>query len=290
MFKHVVSRVLLTVFLVAGSQFASAVSIKIGFNDTAYDEATAALFKIVFERSGYNVNQIKGDPGPLLDMLEQGEIDVYVTAWLPNTHASEFVDFEETLKLITPLYDGAQSYFAVPRYIPKKHLATIDDLTKADIKEKIDSTIITDKRTRATSKQTEDALSAYGLNESGYTVEALESAEWLAAIESKLEEKQWFVIPLTKPHVLDTTKKFRRLKDTKNVFKVKDTAWLVGNKKTSKKIADHIYQILTKMELSTQWIAEIERMAHDENWPYYVAARVWMAEHPYTVEYWISGE
>jgi len=31
-------------------------------------------------------------------------------------------------------------------------------------------------------------------------------------------------------------------------------------------------------------------MAHDENWPYYVAARVWMAEHPYTVEYWISGE
>ena len=39
---------------------AQALSIKIGHNDTSYDGATAALFKVVFERSGYNVSEIKG--------------------------------------------------------------------------------------------------------------------------------------------------------------------------------------------------------------------------------------
>jgi hypothetical protein len=44
------------------------------------------------------------------------------------------------------------------------------------------------------------------------------------------------------------------------------------------------------MELSTKWIAELEQMAEENNWPHYVAARVCMAAHPYTVEYWISSE
>ena len=36
---------------------AHALTIKIGHNDTPYDAATAALVKVVFERSGYNVSE-----------------------------------------------------------------------------------------------------------------------------------------------------------------------------------------------------------------------------------------
>jgi ABC-type proline/glycine betaine transport system substrate-binding protein len=31
-------------------------------------------------------------------------------------------------------------------------------------------------------------------------------------------------------------------------------------------------------------------MIKEKDYPPYVAARIWMAAHPYTVEYWISGE
>jgi ABC-type proline/glycine betaine transport system substrate-binding protein len=51
-----------------------AITIKIGHNDTSYDQAAVALFKVVFERSGYNVAETQGDPDLLLSMLDRGEI------------------------------------------------------------------------------------------------------------------------------------------------------------------------------------------------------------------------
>ena len=269
---------------------AHAISVKIGYNDTTYDQATASLFKVVFERSGYNVSEIKGDPDVLLSMLDKGEIDVYVSAWLPHRDAASFADAGEDLKLITPLYEDASSFFVVPKYIPKSAMNSIQDLLKPDVMGRMDTSILGDKRSRRLAEQVRIALDDYQLNDQGFTQKLLEQADWYEQVQQKLEDKSWFVLPMTKPHMLNMTKKFRRLKDPKEAFAKDDTAWLVGNSKTHKRIADHIFEIITKMELSTKWVAEIDEMAYDNDWPHYVAARVWMAAHPYTVEYWISGE
>ena len=119
MFKKLLLIFVLQLGMLFFGNTAQALSIKIGHNDTSYDGATAALFKVVFERSGYNVSEIKGDSDVLLSMLDRGEIDFYLSAWLPVRDAESFAAYQENLTLVTPLYENASSFFAVPRYIPQ---------------------------------------------------------------------------------------------------------------------------------------------------------------------------
>ncbi|MBA4740034.1 MAG: hypothetical protein H2061_02960 [Burkholderiales bacterium] len=280
---------LLLSILVFGN-IAHALTIKIGHNDTSYDAATSALVKVVFERSGYNVRETKGDSEILLSMLDRGEIDFYLSAWLPKRDANSYTPFKENLKLITALYDDASSFFVIPRYIPRSMVNKVEDLTKPEIIEKMNKKIILDGQDSVLTKQAEEAVAIHNLDKAGYNLSVIPSSEWDVQLKEQLENKNWFFTPMTKLHRLNLTKKFRVITGTEEAFKQKDTAWLVANKKTERKIATHIFEIISKMELSTKWVAEINQMAYENDWPHYVAARVWMASHPYTVEYWISSE
>ena len=280
---------LLLSILVFGN-IAHALTIKIGHNDTSYDAATSALVKVVFERSGYNVRETKGDSEILLSMLDRGEIDFYLSAWLPKRDANSYTPFKENLKLITALYDDASSFFVIPRYIPRSMVNKVEDLTKPEIIEKMNKKIILDGQDSVLTKQAEEAVAIHNLDKAGYNLSVIPSSEWDVQLKEQLENKNWFFTPMTKLHRLNLTKKFRVITGTEEAFKQKDTAWLVANKKTERKIATHIFEIISKMELSTKWVAEINQMAYENDWPHYVAARVWMASHPSTVEDWISGE
>lgn len=290
MFKKLLIKCILLLSILIFGNGAHALTIKIGHNDTPYDAAAAALVKVVFERSGYNVSETKGDSEILMSMLDRGEIDFYLSAWLPKRDAESYAPYEENLKLITALYDDASSFFAVPRYVPSSMVNTVDDLTKPEIIEKMNKQIILDDQDKILTQQAKETVAAHNLENAGYELTAISSSEWDAKLEKQLGDKSWFFTPMTKLHRLNLTKKFRAIKGTSNTLKQKDTAWLVGNKKTQKKIATHIFEIISKMELSAKWVAEIDQMAFENDWPHYVAARVWMASHPYTVEYWISGE
>lgn len=290
MFKKLLIKCILLLSILIFGNGAHALTIKIGHNDTPYDAAAAALVKVVFERSGYNVSETKGDSEILMSMLDRGEIDFYLSAWLPKRDAESYAPYEENLKLITALYDDASSFFAVPRYVPSSMVNTVDDLTKPEIIEKMNKQIVLDDQDKILTQQAKETIAAHNLENAGYELTAISSSEWDAKLEKQLGDKIWFFTPMTKLHRLNLTKKFRAIKGTSNTLKQKDTAWLVGNRKTQKKIATHIFEIISKMELSTKWVAEINQMAFENDWPYYVAARVWMASHPYTVEYWISGE
>ncbi|HBZ19349.1 MAG TPA: hypothetical protein DEO41_08110, partial [Betaproteobacteria bacterium] len=161
MFKKLLLIFVLQLGMLFFGNTAQALSIKIGHNDTSYDGATAALFKVVFERSGYNVSEIKGDSDVLLSMLDRGEIDFYLSAWLPGRDAESFAAYQENLTLVTPLYENASSFFAVPRYIPQSIVTTIDDLSKPEVIERMNKTIVLDERDGALGKLTKHAFQTY---------------------------------------------------------------------------------------------------------------------------------
>ena len=250
MFKKLLLIFVLHLSMLFFGNTAQALSIKIGHNDTSYDGATAALFKVVFERSGYNVSEIKGDSDVLLSMLERGEIDFYLSAWLPGRDAESFAVYQENLTLVTPLYENASSFFAVPRYIPQSIVSTIEDLSKPEVIERMNKTIVLDERDRALGKLTKHSFETYSLTTSGYDLMTMTSQDWSADLTRRLEEKVWFAVPMTKPHLLNLTKKFRVIKDSQEAFGGKDTAWLVANKKTQKKIASHIFGRSTPLKLT----------------------------------------
>lgn len=269
---------------------AQAKTIVIGHVDLPYHEVTAAVYKTVLERSGYSVALKKGPRGVLLSMLAEGELDLFVAPWLPHLDGERWAAHKEKLVQISPLYDTARFFWAVPDYIPESAVNSIADLTKPEVVAKMNKAILGPQEEPELASRSEKLVQEYALSQAGYEYKSGTTQDWVGTMDAHIKSKSWFVMPLWQPHYLNTVTKLRMLQDPKHALGQPDTAWLAGNKQTEQKIESHIFAILERMEFSTDWIAELDRMVHVEQYPPHVAARIWMAAHPYTIEYWINAE
>ncbi|NIO41355.1 MAG: hypothetical protein GTO41_14980 [Burkholderiales bacterium] len=280
---------ILTVALFTASG-ANAATIVIGHVNLSFYEATAALFKHSLERSGYNVAMKKGPHSVIYPMLAEGEFDLFVAAWLPNTHQKYWADYGESLSLVTPLYSDAKLFWAVPDYIPASAVNSVADLAKPDVATRMDKTIRGPGADSGLMMRSKKLMEKYALSEAGYELVPGEAEDWIANFKGNIDAKKWFVMPLWQPQYLNKVAKLRILEEPHNILGEADTAWLVAHKSAKAKIAPHIYEILERMELSVKWVTELDYMISVEKLPPDVAARVWMASHPYTVEYWIDAD
>lgn len=280
----------LAVALAAFAFAADARTIVIGHVDLSYHEATAAVYKTVLERSGYNVAIRKGPRSILLPMLAEGELDLFVAAWLPDIDAGEWEQYKDKLVQITPLYSNAKLFWAVPDYIPESAVASVADLAKADVAARMHKVILGPDAERELMARSDMLMNEYRLADAGYELKSAKTDAWTGSFSSNIESKSWFVVPLWQPQYLNATAKLRILQEPKGILGKPHTAWLAGNKRTESKIEPHIFAIVKRMEFSVAWITELDRMVNVEQYPPDVAARIWMAAHPYTVEYWIDKE
>ena len=269
---------------------AQAATIVIGHVNLSFYEATAALFKHALERSGYNVVLKKGPHGVMYPMLAQGEFDLFVAAWLPNTHAAYWQEYKENLSLVTPLYSDARLFWAVPAYVPESAVNSVADLAKPEVAARMQKTIRGPGADSGLMMRSKTLMDEYGLSEAGYELAPGKAEDWIANFNRDIETENWFVMPLWQPHYLNQAAKLRILEEPKNILGEADTAWLVAHPNAKQKIAPHIYQILERMELSVKWVTDLDYMISVEELPPDVAARVWMSRHPNTVDYWIDAD
>ena len=286
------SRVCCTVLAAALyiSSSANAATIVIGHVNLSFYEATAALFKQALERSGYSVVLKKGPHSVMYPLLADGEFDLFVAAWLPNTHQQYWDEYGENLSLVTPLYSDAKLFWAVPDYVPASAVNSVADLAKPEVAAKMQKTIRGPGADSGLMMRSETLMEEYALSQAGYELAPGKAQDWITYFNQNVEAQNWFVMPLWQPQYLNKVAKLRILDEPRNIFGEADTAWLVAHKSAKRKIATHIYEILERMELTVKWVTELDYMISVEKLPPDVAAHVWMARHPYTVEYWIDAQ
>ena len=119
---------------------ANAATIVIGHINLSFYEATAALYKHALERSGYNVVLKSGSHSVMYPLLADGEFDLFVAAWLPNTHKQYWEEYGENLSMVTPVYTDAKLFWAVPDYVPESAVKSVADLAKPGVAEKMQKT------------------------------------------------------------------------------------------------------------------------------------------------------
>lgn len=267
-----------------------AATIVIGHVNLSFYEATAALFKHALERSGYNVVLKNGPHSVMYPYLADGEFDLFVAAWLPNTHQQYWEEYGENLSLVTPLYSDAKLFWAVPDYVPASAVKSVADLAKPEVAAKMQKTIRGPGADSGLMMRSKTLMAEYALPDAGYELAPGKAQDWIAYFDENIEAQNWFVMPLWQPQYLNKVAKLRILEEPRNILGEADTAWLVAHKSAKRKIATHIYEILERMELTVKWVTELDYMISVEKLPPDVAARVWMSRHPYTVEYWIDAE
>lgn len=280
---------MLGVFLLAAST-AHAATIVIGYVNRSSHEVTAQVYRIVLERSGYNVAMKKGPASVMLPMLANGDLDLFVAATLPDTDSEEWSEYGDKLSLVSPVYTDAKLFWAVPAYVPADAVSSVADLAKPDVRAKMVKTIRGPEADSELMIRSAKLMDAYALSQAGYELAPGAAKDWVDAFNRNIEAKDWFVMPLWQPQYLNKVAKLRILKEPEKILGETETAWLVANKASARGIAEHIFAMLKRMEFTVKNITDLDYTVNVEGGGPRETAHRWMANHPYTVEYWITPE
>jgi len=268
---------------------ARADSVNLGHVNVSFYEATANVIGLMLERSGWNVALKSGSHSNIYPQIANGDVDLFVAAWLPYAHANYWKEYQGNLVQLGPLFEDAKLYWAVPAYVPESAVKSVADLKKPEVAEKMVKTIrgtLPDSGLMIGSKK---IVAHYGLADAGYELVPGTNKEWLDNFNDRIAKGEWFVMPLWQPQYLNRAFKLRVLEEPEQLLGAANTAYLIANKEFAAKLSKKQRNMLGRIELSLKAVTEMDYWVNVEKMTPREAARRWIGSHATTVTYWIEG-
>ena len=88
------------------------------------DVAASNLWKELLEQRGYTVNMQELDIASTFTGVANGQIDLYLDAWLPTTHAAYWDRYKDQLEVVTSWQEGKNT-LVVPDYVDVNSIADL---------------------------------------------------------------------------------------------------------------------------------------------------------------------
>ncbi len=196
--------------------------IRIGVLPWAEVTATAQLWSFLLEAEGIPVELVRIDttsPGGIVQTgevnvidgvyaaLAAGDVDVWMGAWLPQSHAPQLAEHRD-IEVLGSWYEGARLTWAVPA---DSDLASIADLEGRA--EELGGEIVgIEPGSGHVRISREDVLPAYGLDDE-YTLTTGSTRAMLAALDRAVALDQPIVVTLWEPHPASARYELRTLDD-----------------------------------------------------------------------------
>ena len=174
--------------------------------------AYSHLSKVALEEQGYTVELTNLDPGLIFAELskENSKGDVFMDAWLPNTHKHYWEDYGDKLVKLGESFSEGTTGLVVPSYLP---INSIEELNEN--KEKFDGKIIGIDSGAGIHKDTYEAIEDYGLDFEQITSSG---PAMVAALQKATRNEDWIVITGWKPHIKWTQYDLKFLEDPKGIY------------------------------------------------------------------------
>ncbi|MFW6038915.1 MAG: glycine betaine ABC transporter substrate-binding protein, partial [bacterium] len=144
---------------------------------------THVLAVLLEDRLGYNVDLTMADVAPAYTSLASGSQDLFLDAWLPNTHAPYWERYGDRLVDLGRLYEDARIGLVVPADAPGQ---SIGDLRQ--YRDAYNGRIIGIDAGAGIMRRSEEALKAYGLH--NYELVASSEPAMTAALRDAVEEER----------------------------------------------------------------------------------------------------
>lgn len=289
MFKTLVS-VSLAAGITAGT-FGSAFAedktpVKIGW--AAWSDAefvTKLAAKLIKDELGHEVELVQTDIAPLYQGVSRGDLDAMMMAWLPETHADYFAKVKDKVTTLGTVYDGAKLGWVVPKYIPEDAIASIDDLKKDDVKEKLKGRIEGIDPGAGLTRLSEQAVKDYELD--GYKLQISSEAGMLTSIDRAMRNEQWFVATSWSPHWMFGKYELRYIDDPKTALGKAEHVDVLARKDFEKDNPE-VAGFLSRMKLP---IGDLEAaMFNAQETSYEKAVDKYIADHPDQIKAWLAKE
>ena len=241
--------------------------------------AYSYLSKVVLEEKGYNVELTNLEPGLIYGELskENSKGDVFLDAWLPNTHADYWADYGDKLVKLGESFSEGTTGLVVPSYVT---INSIEELNAN--KDKFGGEIIGIGSGAGIHRDTERAIEAYGLEFDQITSSG---PAMVASLQRAARNEDWIVITGWKPHFKWANHDLKYLEDPKGIFP-KDVCAILsrrGFEEDMPKVADFFKKFnLTEDELYGL-MASIDENGNEKG------ARIWYEANKEMVDGWYEN-
>lgn len=260
--------------------------VKIGWS--AWSDAefvTKLAAKLIKDELGHDVELVQTDVAPLYQGVSRGDLDFMMMAWLPQTHADYYKRVEDKVETLGTVYDGAKLGWVVPTYIPESEIASIEDLKKPEVMEKLNKTVQGIDPGAGLTRLSQEALKSYDLSD--YKLQISSEAGMLTTVDRAYRSEDWFVATSWSPHWMFGKYELRYLDDPKKALGEAEHVDVLA-RKGFKEENPEVAGFMSRMKLP---IADLEAaMFTAQETSYEEAVAKYITDHPDQVKAWVGSE
>jgi len=238
-------------------------TIKIGQIALSFHRASAQYVANVLIERGYKVGIQEATHETAFNMLQNGEIDILVSAWLPHSHGKYLDPFIDDVIQSGIIYNP-YCIWGLPDYVESSFISNVEDLKKADVLQVIDKQIFCINPGAGISRFSQEILEKYQLNKLGYTITNLPEDDYFAYIEKSISQKKVFVIPFWQPQFLHYKHHLRELSEPYGLLRSEDKATLLIRKDAVSKLDAETLEILKNNHIGNKRISALDYLLHVE--------------------------
>ncbi|MEX0868420.1 MAG: glycine betaine ABC transporter substrate-binding protein [Nitriliruptoraceae bacterium] len=251
-----------------------------------WEEAIAVtnLWTVILEDNGYEVEQEQLDPGIVFDGVASGDLDLFLDAWLPNTHSQYMEQYGNDVEDLGPWLAEAPLTWTVPAYVDEVN--SLADL--ADNADLFDGQIVgIEPGAGLTAISRDEVMPTYGLEDSYELIESSTPA-MLSELENAIANEEPILVTLWRPHPAYGQYDLKDLEDPEGALGEPDQIHALARSGFS---TDHpeAAAALENFEFTNDQISAMTVAVLSEEGSELENARAWVDANRGIVEAWLEG-
>jgi glycine betaine/proline transport system substrate-binding protein len=246
------------------------------------DVAASNLWKELLEQRGYTVNMQELDIASTFTGVANGQLDLYLDAWLPSTHAVYWDRYKDQLEVVTSWQEGKNT-LVVPDYVDVNSIADLKGREG-----EFDGRIVGIEAGAGEMKaMREKIIPAYGLTD--YNLVEGSSPAMLATLDSAIKQNEPVVVTLWQPHWAFSRYPLKVLEDPQGAWGPPDQMQIIATKgwgAANPEAAGWLKNFKITSEQLSSLMLKIQDAGQGNEQE---AAKQWISENQQVVDAWFSG-
>ena len=246
------------------------------------DVAASNLWKELLEQRGYTVNMQELDIASTFTGVANGQLDLYLDAWLPSTHAVYWDRYKDQLEVVTSWQEGKNT-LVVPDYVDVNSIADL----KGREGEFDDRIVGIEAGAGEMKAMREKIIPAYGLTD--YNLVEGSSPAMLATLDSAIKQNEPVVVTLWQPHWAFSRYPLKVLEDPQGAWGPPDQMQIIATKgwgAANPEAAGWLKNFKITSEQLSSLMLKIQDAGQGKEQE---AAKQWISENQQVVDAWFAG-
>lgn len=259
-------------------------TISVGTIGWTEDVAVNALWGHLMEERGYTWDTSTLEVGSLYAGVANGDLDLFMDAWLPFTHSDYWDQYGDQITDLTMWYDQAPLTWVVPAYV--EDVNSIADLQgNADM---FGGQIVGIESGSGLMRVSREAVMPdYGLEE-GYELVEGSTAAMLAALENAVNDEEPVVVTLWEPHSAYAKWDLKNLEDPEGALGEPDEIHIIASQSFEEDFPE-VAEWLGNFSIGSDELADLElKLEEAGEGSQTEAVQAWIEENQDLVDSWFA--